>query len=416
MSLELTLYRAAMGLAEPFAGPLLAARAWRGKEDPARIGERLGRASAPRPDRPMVWMHAVSVGEATSLLPLIERLGEARPDLGLLLTTGTRTSAEVIAPRLPTGAIHQYAPIDAPGAVTRFLGHWRPAAGFFVESELWPNLISAARAGGTRLGLISARMTEKSAAGWRRRPAAAHEVLSAFELILAQDDASAARLEGLGGQVGGRLNLKRLGAPLAADEAEVARLKAAIGERPVVLAASTHPGEECPIAEAVRELAGAPLLILAPRHPERAAEIEADLRSVGFAIARRTAGPADLANVDVYLADTLGEMGLFYRLADVAVMGGGFVAGVGGHNPLEPARLGLGVVSGRDVFNFADIYRELAEAGGAVMVDALGDLKVLGELVRQPAGVALGERAHAFAERQDAGLDAAWPMLASLLP
>jgi 3-deoxy-D-manno-octulosonic-acid transferase len=416
VSLELALYRAAMGLAEPFAAPVLAARARRGKEDPARLAERLGHAGAPRPDRPMVWLHAVSVGEAVSLLPLVERLQAERPDLGLLVTTGTRTSAEVMATRLPEGVIHQYAPIDAPGAVARFLGHWRPAAGFFVESELWPNLILGAKAGGVRLGLISARMTDKSAAGWRRRPAAARAVLSAFELILAQDDASAVRLEALGGHVSGRLNLKRLGAPLAADEAEVLRLKAIIGQRPVVLAASTHAGEDRPIAEAVRRLAGAPLLILAPRHPERAAEVEADLKAAGFTVTRRTAGAADLASVDIYLADTLGEMGLLYRLADIAVMGGGFASGVGGHNPLEAALLGVGVVSGRDVFNFEDIYRELAEVGGAVMVDAPGGLAVLGDLVGKPAGARLGHCAKAFADGQDAGLEAAWPMLAGLLP
>src|ERR1700722_13419729 len=241
---SLRLYALATGLAEPLAPMLLSRRVKRGRGVPPRRGERLGRASRPRPDGPLVWLHGASVGESVSLLPLIARIGAARPDLTVLVTSGTRTSAELLGKRLPAGAIHQYAPVDAPGAVARFLEHWRPGLGLFVESELWPNLILGARRRGVRLALVSARMTEASARGWARRPNAARAMLAGFETILPQDDASAVRLAGLGGRVTGRLNLKRLGAPLAVDAAQFAALKAAIGDRRVILAASTHPGEE----------------------------------------------------------------------------------------------------------------------------------------------------------------------------
>jgi 3-deoxy-D-manno-octulosonic-acid transferase len=486
--LSLRFYALATGLAEPLAPWLLSRRVKRGKEDAARLGERLGRASRPRPDGPLVWLHGASVGESVSLLPLIARIAAARPDLTVLVTSGTRTSAELLAQRLPAGAIHQYAPVDAPGAVARFLTHWRPGLGLFVESELWPNLILGARRRGVRLALVSARMTEASAKGWARRPNAAKAMLSGFEAILAQDDASAERLQGLGGHVTGRLNLKRLGAPLDADAAQVAALKAAFGERGVILAASTHPGEEALIATAVRGLPSRPLLIIAPRHPDRGEAIEAQLTGAGFGVARRsrvlppsalgssrnstirqekplpprgegvgdggasaspndlheTANPIarrdtptpdpspqgggelranaptgeDLAGRDVYLADTLGEMGLFYRLADVVIMGGSFVQGVGGHNPLEAAQLGVGVVTGAERFNHADPYAEMIAAGAAVGVeDAAGLERELGALMAAPEHLhELGERARVYAAAQAGAFEDGWRAIAPLLP
>ncbi|HUZ13261.1 MAG TPA: glycosyltransferase N-terminal domain-containing protein, partial [Caulobacteraceae bacterium] len=300
---SLRLYALAAALVEPLAPRFLAGRARRGKEDPLRLAERLGNGSAERPAGALVWLHAVSVGESVSLLPLVERLRAERPDLGLLVTSGTRASAELLARRLPPGAIHQYAPIDTPRAVARFLAHWRPELGIFVESELWPNLILASRRGGTRLALISARITERSARAWRRRPAAARAVLRAFDLILAQDGAAQARLAGLGAEVAGRLNLKRLGAPLGADAVELARLRAAAGGRAVVLALSTHAPEEALVAAAVRPLTPQPLLVIAPRHPARAGEIAGAL--AGRRLARRTQGDALAAATEVYLADTL---------------------------------------------------------------------------------------------------------------
>ncbi|MFC3079000.1 3-deoxy-D-manno-octulosonic acid transferase [Phenylobacterium terrae] len=416
-SLALGAYRAATGLAEPLAPALLNGRARRGKEDPARIAERLGRPTAPRPAGPLAWLHAVSVGEAVSILPLAQALRARRPELSVLVTSGTRTSAELLAKRLPQGALHQYAPVDGPAAVARFLAHWRPDLGIFVESELWPNLILQARRAGVRLALLSARMTEASARGWSRAPAAAAELLAAFDLILAQDEATAARLQRLGGSPSGRLNLKLVGEPLPCDADELARLKAGLAGHPAVLAASTHPGEEALIARAWRA-AGAPgLLIVAPRHPDRGPAVAAELTALGLTAALRSRGEAP-GGADVYLADTLGELGLFFRLAAVTVMGGAFVPGVGGHNPLEPARLGCAVVTGADVFNAADVYAEMAEAGAVVVVGDEAELAAtLRDLLATPdRASSLGAAALAYAQRQGAALDEALARLSPLLP
>ena len=416
-SMTLGLYGLATGLAEPLAPLLLSRRLRRGKEDAERLGERLGRASRSRPDGALVWLHGASVGESVSLLPLVARIGAERPYLRLLVTSGTRTSADLLGQRLPAGVIHQYVPIDAPAAVARFLDHWRPSLGLFVESELWPNLILGAQKRDAKLALVSARMSAASARGWARRPAAAHAVLDAFDTIFAQDTASEERLTALGGTVAGRLNLKRLGAPLEADARQVAALKAAVGARRVIFAASTHAGEEIAIAAAASTLPDHPLLIIAPRHPERGAAVAAELGKAGVELARRSQGSQPEGRTAVYLADTLGEMGLFYRLADAVVIGGGFAAGVGGHNPLEAARLGVGVVSGPRVFNHADIYDEMVAAGAAAVVDDTPDLAAtLARLLDPKASKALGDAARAFAGAQGQALESAWPKIAALLP
>ncbi|MDP2763976.1 MAG: 3-deoxy-D-manno-octulosonic acid transferase, partial [Brevundimonas sp.] len=369
MSPALVVYRLVTRLLEPLTPRLLDARAKQGKEDPARVDERLGRASIARPDGDLVWLHGVSVGETLSLLPLVERLRQKRPDLTVLVTSGTLTSATLLATRLPTGVIHQFAPVDTPGAVAAFLDHWRPSLAVFVESELWPNLILEARRRGVKLVLASARITEKTVDGWRRFPGAAREVLSAFDRILPQDESSSARLHGLGARIDGHVNLKLSGAAPPHDAAAFTRLSAAIGDRPVVVAASTHDGEELALVRALDALADRLCLILVPRHPERSPAIAAALTGEGFKFARRSSGQPLDSRTDIYLADTLGEMGLFLRLADVVVMGGSFSAAlekppVGGHNPLEPARLGKPAVTGPDVSNWAAITRSLVEAGG----------------------------------------------------
>ena len=414
--ISLIAYRAAAGLAAPLAGQLLRARARQGKEDPERLAERLGHASAPRPAGPLIWAHAVSVGESMSLLPLIEAIAAERPDLAMLVTSGTRASAEVLARRLPPGAIHQYGPVDTPGAVARFLAHWRPAAGLIVESELWPNLILAARRAGVRLALVSARMTEKSANAWRAQPAAVRAMLRSFELVLPQDAATRGRLEGFGATIGGVLNLKRLGEPLAHDAAELARLQAMIGARGVVVAVSTHAPEETLVAAAAKATGRDPLVVIAPRHPQRGTEIAAQLAEHG--VARRSAGEPIGPETGVYLADTLGELGLILRLAPFAVVGGGFDAAVGGHNPLEPARLGVGVVSGPHVTNHADVFAEMVAADAAVLAPdeaalaaALGVL--LGDADRRAA---LACAAASYARKQESQLGAALELIRPLLP
>lgn len=421
--LSLTLYRGVMSALSPLARPLLRRRALRGKEDGARLEERLGHASIARPDGGLVWIHSISVGESQSVLPLIHRLAAARPDLTLLSTSGTVTSAELLARRLPAGAIHQYAPLDTPAAARAFLDHWKPDLALFVESEIWPNLILGARDRSARLALISARITEKTAAGWAMAEAGVREVLSAFDLVLPQDEASAERLGRFGASVRGRLNLKLAGEALPCDEDERRRLAAAIGERPVVLAASTHPGEESIIATAaeaaIREATPGALLIIAPRHPERG---EAVVRAIGDGygpVALRSRGDLVTPQTAIYVADTLGELGLFFRLADVAVMGGSFVPDIGGHNPMEPARLGCPVISGPSVFNAEELYAAMTEQGrGAVVVEGPGGLTMtLHGLLSDPDSArALGLAGLAFAEAQSAALEAAWLQLKGLLP
>lgn len=415
-TLPLALYGAATGLLEPLAPAALAARARRGKEDPRRLAERLGRAAARRPEGPLVWLHGVSVGESVSLLPLVSALRARRPDLAVLVTSGTRTSAELLARRLPEGVIHQFAPVDAPGAVRRFLDHWRPGLAVLVESELWPNLILAARDRGTRLALVSARMTEASARGWARLPGSARALLSAFDAVLPQDAATEARLARLGAAVGPRLNLKRVGEPLPCDVAELERLRTAVQGRKVVLAASTHPGEEALVVEAFRRAAPDPaeaILVLAPRHPERGPALAAELGA-----ARRGAGEGPPLDGRPYLADTLGELGLLFRLAEVVVMGGGFAPGVGGHNPLEPARLGRGVLTGPHVFNAADVYAEMfARACAIEAADAEALARHIRGLLDHPhIGRRMGEAALAYARREGEALDHALTVLEPLLP
>jgi len=419
--LSLTLYGAATGLMEPLAPALLRGRARKGKEDVARIPERLGWASAPRPDAPVVWFHGVSVGESLSLLPLMHALARQRPDLALLVTTGTLTAAALMGERKPAGAIHQYAPVDGPAAVRRFLDHWRPHLGVFVESELWPNLIGAARRRGVRLALVSARMTERTARGWSRAPAAARALLAAFDLILPQDAETEARLRSLGARTGPHLNLKHVGDPLPCDRAALARLRETVAGRRVALAVSTHPGEEALIARAFRAATadGPPaLLIIVPRHPGRGAAVAAELATLDFAVARRGAGEPLTAGTSAYVADTLGELGLFLRLADVAVMGGAFAEGIGGHNPLEPARLGAPIVTGPHAFNARELYADLLREAAAIeAADEAALARHLRGLFAYPhIARRIGEAAHAYAERRGAALDRALDLLAPLAP
>ena len=423
MSPALIVYRLLTRLLEPLAPRLLDARVKQGKEDAARVDERLGLTSIVRPAGDLVWLHGVSVGETLSLLPVVERLRQVRPDLTVLVTSGTLTSATLLAKRLPSGVIHQFAPVDAPGAVTAFLEHWKPSLAIFVESELWPNLILEARRRGVKLVLASARITEKTVDGWRRFPAAVRDILSAFDRILPQDETSAARLESLGARIDGHVNLKLSGEAPPHDAGAFTRLSAAIGDRPVVVAASTHEGEEIALVRALDKLADRLCLILVPRHPDRRADIAAALTRDGYRFALRSQGREPDRDTDLYVADTLGEMGLFLRLADVVVMGGSFSAAlekppVGGHNPLEPARLGKPAVTGPDMSNWAAVTEALSAAGGLAIVQAPWDLPaVIAPLLADDAEAKrMGERGRRAAAEAGSGLDRLWEALIPLLP
>jgi 3-deoxy-D-manno-octulosonic-acid transferase len=419
----LALYRLATRLLEPLVPRLLDGRVKRGKEDDVRVDERLGVAGVARPQGDLVWLHGVSVGETLSLLPLVERIRKARPDLSILVTSGTLTSSLLLAQRLPEGVIHQFAPVDGPAAVAAFLDHWRPSLGVFVESELWPNLILTARRRGVKLALVSARITEATVQGWRRFPGAVRTILAAFDRILPQDETSAAMFQRLLGRVDGLVNLKLSGGPLPHDAAAFSALSAAIGDRPVVVAASTHEAEELAIVRALDALDRRICLILVPRHPERGPGIATDLTRENYRFALRSRGGTLGPDTDLYVADTLGELGLFLRLADVVVMGGSFapalgLPAVGGHNPLEPARIGKPAVAGPDASNWSAVTDALHEAGGLTVVSGPADLPhVIGPLLNDPAAArAMGERARRAAADAGSGLDRLWDSLQPLLP
>ena len=349
----------------------LARRRKRGKEDPVRFRERRGLASAARPQGPLVWIHTASVGEVTAALGLIERVLDARPELAILVTTGTVTSARLLEGRLPERARHQFVPADLPHWVARFLDHWRPDLALWIESELWPNLVLATHARGIPMVLVNGRLSARSYRRWQHWPGLIRPMLDAFALCLAQDQQQAERFRALGArQVEMVGDLKSAAAPLPFERSELLQLRIGIGPRPVWLAASTHAGEEEIASQAHRILiAKYPglLTIIAPRHPARAEEITAMLQRQGLSVAQRSRSDPIARETDVYLADTIGELGIFYRLCGIAFIGGSLVA-KGGHNPLEAARLDCAILYGPDMSNCAGIAAALAAAGAAETV------------------------------------------------
>ena len=370
------LYRAATEPLAPLAIVYLNRRRRQGKEDPCRFRERRGIAGAARPKGALLWIHAASVGEATAVLALIERLLQARPTLEILVTTGTVTSAHLLESRLPARARHQFAPVDLPRWIARFLEHWRPDLAIWVESELWPNLILATHARGIPMALVNGRMSARSYARWQRWAGLIGPMLEAFAVCLAQDDEQAKRLQHLGArEVGTVGDLKAAAAALPVDGRQFEELGRQIYARPLWLAASTHTGEEEIAARVHHQVATAHpglLTIIVPRHPARGDAIEAMLTARGLRVARRCRGEPITDQTDVYLADTIGELGLFYRLAGIAFVGGSLVAKVG-HNPFEAARLGCAVLHGPDTRNCTHMAAELTAAGAAETVsDANG--------------------------------------------
>ena len=359
-------------------GPLQALvcwRAWRGREDPARLKERQGFASQPRPEGQLVWVHAASNGEAMAALPVIERLRENHPGLCVLMTTGTRTSAQMLAPCLDERFIHQFLPHDVPAYVARFLDHWQPTLGLLIEQDIWPNLISECRKWGIPLYLANARLSVKSFNLWKLIPGVAPPFFSAFSMVFALDSAQAARFQALGAkEVKITGNLKQDAPAPPANPQEYQTLKAAIGDRPVWLFALSHPGEE-ELAltlhqKLVQEFSGL-LTIIAPRHPVRGGEIMALVEQAGLKSAQRSKKQELAPEDEVYLADTTGEMGLFYRLAPAGVLGGSFVPGPGGHNPLEAVKCGMACIVGPHMESQQVLIAPLLEAGGIRQVDSV---------------------------------------------
>lgn len=361
--------------ARGFAERKLRERLANGKEDAVRLDERRGVARMARPDGPLIWFHAASVGESLAVLELIRRALEEREDLHVLVTTGTVTSANVMADRLPERAIHHYAPLDAKPFVTAFLDHWKPDVAIWTESELWPTLVVETHARDIPMLLLNARMSKASHDKWRFARGMVRSLLERFQAALVQDNLTMVYLRRLGMPVD-RMKvmgtLKEGSAALPCDDNDRAEMAATMAGRPVWLAASTHDGEEAMVLKAHRmAMRSSPrlLLILVPRHPERGDEIATLLQSDGWRFTRRTADEVPTDEANVYLADTMGELGLWYRLSPVSFVGGSLVA-IGGHNPFEPAALGSAILHGPYVTNFVDIYDRLRDGGAARLVSS----------------------------------------------
>lgn len=387
-------YRAASTLLAPVMPMVLRRRGRQGKEHRDRAAERLGHAGAARPAGKLVWVHGASNGECLAALPIVEQL--TAQGVAVLMTSGTVTSAQLMQERLPKGAIHQFVPVDTPAATRRFLAYWKPDAGLFVDSDLWPNLILNAHAQGVKLALVNARMSQRSYEGWRWAKKAVGAILSSFDVCLAQDDEIAARFRALGApdvRVIG--SLKEDAPPLPFDPEKLAELMMAIGSRPVLLAAQTHPGEDetiLPVHDALRAKHPDLLTIIVPRHPARGADIEmlCDTRRV----ARRSQGGVIGPDTAVYVADTLSELGLFYRIAPFTFLGGTLIQR-GGHNPLEPARLHCAVLAGPHTYNSATAFAAIFAEQGVGLVRTSSDIVALaGRLLDNPdEAKALGDAA-----------------------
>jgi 3-deoxy-D-manno-octulosonic-acid transferase len=398
LPMTLRFYRRLSVAMVPLAPALIKRRLKQGKEDPARIGERRGMSRDVRPHGPLVWIHGASVGEVLAAAALIEKLRAL--NIRILLTSGTVTSAAIVAKRFPADIIHQYVPYDSPRYVARFLDHWRPSLALFIESDLWPNLILSSAARRLPMVLINGRMSHRSFPRWRRVTATISALLGRFDVCLAQSDVDAERFTALGSRnvvTTGNLKLDVPAPP--ADAAKLERLMSVTRGRPIIVAASTHPGEEELLLAAHRALAGffpSLLSVIVPRHAHRGEAIARAISASGLQVSLRSREQLPTAATDIYLADTMGELGLFYRLAPIVFMGGSLVEH-GGQNPIEAIKLGASIVHGPHVFNFTDVYEALDGAGGARRADTQEALvKQLGQLLADPvareSSVAASER------------------------
>jgi 3-deoxy-D-manno-octulosonic-acid transferase len=386
LPMTLRVYRKLSFAMVPLAPAVIKRRLKLGKEDPERVSERRGMSADIRPSGPLVWIHGASVGEVLAAAALIEKLRAL--NLRILLTSGTVTSAAIVAKRFPPDVIHQYVPYDSPRYVARFLDHWRPSLALFIESDLWPNLILSSAARRLPMVLINGRMSHRSFPRWRRVSGTISALLGRFDICLAQSQVDAERFSALGSRnvlTTGNLKLDVPAPP--ADPAKLEKLMAVTRGRPIVLAASTHPGEEELLADAHRTLAGyfpQLLTVIVPRHPDRGELVARTIGSTGLNVALRSREELPTAVTDIYVADTMGELGLFYRLAPIVFMGGSLVEH-GGQNPIEAVKLGASIVHGPHVFNFTDVYEALDAAGGARRADSPDALmKQLGRLLSDP--------------------------------
>jgi 3-deoxy-D-manno-octulosonic-acid transferase len=395
--MTLRVYQKLSSAVVPLAPALIKRRLKQGKEDPARVSERRGVSRDIRPHGPLVWIHGASVGEVLAAAALIERLRAL--NICILLTSGTVTSAAVVAKRFPADIIHQYVPYDSPRYVARFLDHWRPSLALFIESDLWPNLILSSAARRLPMVLINGRMSHRSFPRWRKVSGTISALLGRFDVCLAQSHLDAERFAALGSRnvvTTGNLKLDVSAPP--ADSGKLERLMAVTRGRPIIVAASTHSGEEEILLEAHRTLARffpSLLSVIVPRHPARGEAIARMITASGLHVGLRSREELPTATADIYVADTMGELGLFYRLAPIVFMGGSLVPH-GGQNPIEAVKLGAAIVHGPHFFNFTDVYDALDSAGGARRADTREALvKQLGQLLADPAARELSVEASA---------------------
>lgn len=413
MNFLLNLYSFILETASPVLPWLLARRMARGKEDPVRLGERRGEPGVPRPAGPLIWIHGASVGEAQSTLIVIEQLKRHFPETTILLTTGTVTSARYLANRLHDRVIHQYYPVDRPHWVEKFMTHWQPDFVLWMESELWPAMLCALQKRKVPVMLLNARMSPRSLERWAYIPNTARILLTTFTGILAQTESDAHSYRMLGAKnvsVSGNLKYASASLPFVAHDLE--SLRAATKGRPLWLYASTHKGEEelaCRLHQKLSTEIKNLLTIIVPRHPERRDDVLASCQGSGLKMQLRGEGKTPpAADTQIYIADTLGELGLFYRLSPVACIGRSFSDdGGGGHNPIEAAQLGCAILHGPHVQNLQEIYRDMDQANAALMMtDEDHFLSTLRNLLIQPEHLqTLAQTGHAFTQTQHHVLD-----------
>lgn len=373
--LPLSAYLVASRLIPLFAPVLLRRRLARGKELPDRWREKLGEAGLRRPDGQLIWLHAVGLGETLALRGLIAALATKAPEAEFLVTSGTRGSAEVFAANLPPRTRHQFLPLDAPAYLRKFLDHWRPTLSIWAEQDLWPGAVVATAERGIPLALVNARMNADAFARRRRWQGLYADLFARFSLVTAQDAMTAGHLKALGA-AGVRVtgSLKAAVPPLAADPRALAAVRAAlVGVQPVLLA-SSHAEDEAATLDAFRAAKTRPLLLIAPRDPARGAHIAARVAEHGLKATRRSLGEGPTA--DIWIVDSLGEMGLWYRLCPTSLIGGTF-GPTEGHNPWEAAALGSAILHGPRVAHFATDFATLHQNGAAQMVSEGGLLDCL---------------------------------------
>ena len=331
----------------------------------------------------LFWLHGASVGESVSMLPLINRILETYPDAHVMVTTGTVTSADVMQKRLPERAFHQFIPIDNPIFTTRFVKHWRPDVALWFESEFWPAVLSSIKRKNIPLILINGRISNKTFKRWQQFDFICKELLACFDLCLGQSEEDAYRLKVLGAKETICLgNLKYAGLPLPIDEKAKKEMLDQIKKRPFWLASSTHNDEELRIAKVhkrLKEQFPDLLTIIAPRHPNRGEEIASEIAKLDLTTALRSNGDKITPKTDIYIANTIGEMGLWYDIANIVFIGGSLVPH-GGQNFIEPSRVRDAVIVGPHMHNFTDAMNRAKKADAIIQVS---DTTELEEMVRE---------------------------------